>query len=153
MRSLLISIVLACSLSSTAKADDFQLGVSLKDLKTQVVVNNGVKGVWFNEQDADKVLQVIEVKIPQMIALMGDYNTKLVALQSAVNSYKSANNDLTQASTFHQQMIDNMLKITKPPDPVPWYKTTEFMYIAGIVTGVAATVGVTFLAIDIVKAK
>ena len=155
MRSLLISIVLVCSTAraQTPAAPQFVLDLNLKGIKSVPLVNAGAKGVWFSEADASKILQVVEDKIPQLVTLVNDQDSKMAALQLAVNKYKDTTTALNQVADDRLQIINNLNNLLKPPEPTPWYKSSEFWFVSGVVIGVVSTIVVTDVAVSALKAS
>ena len=157
MKYLIALIILTCGAQALAETlpvsetidDSFIL--DLKGIKSQAIPVNGVSGVWFNATDADKILQVLQVKVPHALALIKDQDLKLVTLQFAIDHYKLANDSLSSLADNCNSTIDKVMKMKVPSETTPFYKEPHFVFISGIVVGASLTMGIVYASTNIVK--
>ena len=149
---MLTKLLIICAIftSSFAFADDkidrTQLNADLASLQPVVVVNNGIKGVWYTPTDATKILDIISKRLPLALDIIDGQTRQVAVLNSAITDYTSVIKQYKDISDLKQKMFDtvmgNLDKLTPPPDP--WYESHRLIFSIGVISGVAVTIGAAY---------
>ena len=143
MRLLITLGILACSFNAYAeKLDRTEINKALRDLKPVPLKNQGQDGIWFSTTDAEKLLGLIEKKLPQALDIIDAQDSQIATLKTSVDLYKATVSSYNDYATYNKNMLDTALKYfpeLKPPE-FPWYEKPAVTYIGGILTGAAIIV-------------
>jgi len=143
MRLLSVFAVLVFSSSVYAqKIDRAEITKAVKDLKPVVVKNQGADGIWFSTGDAEKLLNLVEKKLPLALDIIDAQDQQITSLNTAINLYKLTIQSYNEYANYNKDMLNTALKYfpeLRPPEP-PFYKQPVVVYIGGVLTGAAIIV-------------
>jgi len=143
MRLLIVLLILIFSSSVYAqKIDRTEITKAVKDLKPIVVKNQGIDGVWFSTGDAERLLNLVEKRLPQALDIIDAQDQQIISLNSAMNLYKLTIQSYNEYANYNKDMLNTALKYfpeLRPPEP-PFYKEPVVVYIGGVLTGAAIIV-------------
>jgi uncharacterized membrane protein len=143
LKRLLIVFVLL--ISSSAHADQLnreQLRKIVQGLNPVVVKNNGQDGIWFTKIDSERILEVLEKRLPLALDIIDAQDRQIESLKSSVDSYKSSLVLYQEYSTYNLKMFEVAMKSVpdlKPPE-LMWYEKPATTFTYGVVTGIAIVV-------------
>ena len=143
MRLLSAFVILVFSSSVYAqKLDRTEITKSIKGLKPVALKNQGQDGVWFQSSDAEKILDLLEHKLPEALDIIDAQDQQVVSLNAAVNLYKLTIQSYSDYANYNKDMLNTALKYfpeLRPPEP-PFYKEPVFTYFMGVLSGAAIIV-------------
>ncbi len=144
MRFLIVLTILVYSATASAQQlDRAEINKALQSIKSVPLKHKGQDGVWFSVDDADKLLQLVQKKLPQALDTIDAQTEQAKALNIAIDAYKTSNNQYLKVAELTMSALDVALKYIPqiiPPNP-PWYKSGKAVYIYGVLTGAGAVIG------------
>ena len=88
MRFLIVLIIFVFNSTALAeKLDRAEINKSLQDIQSISLKHKGKSGVWFSEQDSDKILILVEEKLPQALDIIDGQDREILLLKNAIKSY------------------------------------------------------------------
>lgn len=153
---LIVLISLIFSINTYGQSiDRLELNSSLSNIKATPVEHNGVNGVWFSNEDAEIILDVLEKKLPLAIDTIDKQDKQIQSLKIAVDSYKEVSKSYSDIADLNLKMfnvaMENVPKII-PSEPA-WYESQKAMFMYGILVGGAVMLGSTYLAVQVLQQK
>ena len=139
IKLLSVFVILISSTAYAVDLDRTQLRKDLQGINPIPSLNNNIKGIWFSSADADKILQILEVKLPQALDIIDAQSAQIENSNKAIDLYKTSNNQYKDLADYNRKMYDTAMKYfpdIKPPE-TPWYKSRTVLFVEGVVTGVA----------------
>jgi hypothetical protein len=139
IKLLSVFVILISSTAYAVDLDRTQLRKDLQGINPIPSLNNNIKGIWFSSADADKILQILEVKLPQALDIIDAQSAQVENNNKAIDLYKTSNNQYKDLADYNRKMYDTAMKYfpdIKPPE-TPWYKSRTVLFVEGVVTGVA----------------
>ena len=137
-----VFVILVSNIAYASDLDRIQLRKDIQGITPIVLVNNGVKGIWFNTTDADKILQILEIKLPQALDIIDAQSNQITLANKSIDLYKTSNAQYKELADYNRQMYDTAMKYfpdIKPPE-TPWYESHKTIFLEGVVIGVAAII-------------
>lgn len=139
---LIVSSVLVCNVAVAQRLDRTEINRIIKGLNPITLKNQGQDGVWFSNADAEKILGILEQKLPQALDIIDAQDQQLASYKLAIDLYRSTISSYDQYADYNKQMLDTALKYfpeLRPPTQ-PWYEKPALIYIGGVLTGAAVVV-------------
>jgi hypothetical protein len=138
-------IVFVGLISSSANAEELnrdQLRKLVTGLNPIVTKNNGQDGVWFPKTDAERILEILEKRLPLALDIIDAQGKQIEALKGSVESYKASMALYQEYSEYNLKMFDVAMKSfpdLKPPE-LGWYEKPSTTFVYGVVVGVVLVV-------------
>jgi len=146
-RLLIASVILISSPVFADELDRAQLNKDLKGINPTVVTYNGQKGIWFTTEDGDKILQLVEKKLPLALDIIDVQNKQVLALQESIDLYRKSSLEYKEVAEMNRKMFDtamNSLPNLKPPTTL-WYENHKFVYVMGVLSGIGVMVAASYI--------
>ena len=115
-------IVFVGLISSSANAEELnrdQLRKLVTGLNPVVTKNNGQDGIWFPKTDAERILEILEKRLPLALDIIDAQGKQIEALKGSVESYKASTALYQEYSEYNLKMFDVAMKSfpdLKPPE-------------------------------------
>lgn len=142
LKKLLIVLVSFVSSANASELDRTQLRKLTEGLTPVVVKNNGKDGIWFSTTDGDRILEVLEKRLPMALDIIDAQDKQIESLKSSVDSYKTSLALYQEYSTYNLKMFEVAMKSVPDLKPVElsWYEKPHATFTYGVVVGVILVV-------------